>query len=99
MLFIPINGSTLRLSSMFFGFINVKQDATSMSCHKKNKPETNHGSSDIKNRNIEFDITENPIITVKEARKLLGAQYESMPDDEVTEIIAAMSRLATTLLD
>ena len=45
------------------------------------------------------DILEGSIISIKEAKKLLGAQYECMPDDTILEIIMTMSRIAPVMLE
>ena len=45
------------------------------------------------------DILEGSIISIKEAKKLLGAQYECMPDDTSLEIIMTMSRIAPVMLE
>lgn len=40
-----------------------------------------------------------PIMTVKEARKLLGKEYENLSDDEVAELIEQVHELAKLSLD
>lgn len=43
-------------------------------------------------------LAEGLIISVGEARKLLGAEYESLTDDEVALVILALSDVAPVLL-
>lgn len=40
-----------------------------------------------------------PIMTVKEARKLLGKKYEKLSDDEVAQLIKQVHELAKLSLD
>lgn len=40
-----------------------------------------------------------PIMTVKEARKLLGKEHENLTDDEVAELIEQLHELAKLSLD
>lgn len=40
-----------------------------------------------------------PIMTVKEARKLLGKEHENLTDDEVAELIEQVHELAKLSLD
>ncbi len=40
-----------------------------------------------------------PIMTVKEARKLLGKKYEKLSDDEVAELIEQVHELTKLSLD
>lgn len=40
-----------------------------------------------------------PIMTVKEARKLLGKKYEKLSDDEVAELVEQTHELAKLALD
>lgn len=40
-----------------------------------------------------------PIISVKEARKLLGKEYESLSDEKITELIEQLHQLAKLSLD
>ena len=46
-----------------------------------------------------MDFGDGGIISVKEARKLLGAAYERMVDDEVMGVVCAMSDLSAAVLD
>lgn len=39
------------------------------------------------------------IISIKEARKLLGAQYSDVPDDVILSMIVGATALADALLD
>lgn len=58
-----------------------------MSKDDSNKYETN-----IKN------LLENPIISVKEARKLLGAEYKEQSDEWVLGTICTLREMAETLI-
>ncbi|MFZ1301820.1 MAG: hypothetical protein WAQ27_04595 [Candidatus Microsaccharimonas sp.] len=40
-----------------------------------------------------------PIISVKEARKLLGKEYDSLTDEKVTELVEQLHGLAKVSLD
>lgn len=40
-----------------------------------------------------------PIMSVKEARKLLGKEYEKLSDDEVAELVEQTHELARLALD
>lgn len=40
-----------------------------------------------------------PIISVKEARKLLGKEYDSLTDEKVTELVEQLHGLAKLSLD
>lgn len=40
-----------------------------------------------------------PIISVKEARKLLGKDYENLTDDKIAELIEQLHELAKLSLD
>lgn len=40
-----------------------------------------------------------PIMSVKEARKLLGKEHENLSDDEVAELIEQLHELAKLSLD
>ena len=40
-----------------------------------------------------------PIITVKEARKLLGVKYENLPDKKIEEIIYRMTEFSSRVID
>ena len=40
-----------------------------------------------------------PIISVKEARKLLGKDYEKLTDDKIAELIEQLHELAKLFLD
>ncbi len=40
-----------------------------------------------------------PIISIKEARKLLGVESRDMSDDQVLEVIIFFQKLANNLLD
>jgi len=42
---------------------------------------------------------ENPIISVKEARKLLGKEAAKLSDHEIMKLIDSMSRVAGHMLD
>lgn len=44
--------------------------------------------------NVQTEQYKKPIITVKEARKLLGSEYQNVPDKQVEEVIVAMAELA-----
>lgn len=44
-------------------------------------------------------IGSKPIMTVKEARKLLGKEHENLTDDEVAELIGQLHELAKLSLD
>lgn len=39
------------------------------------------------------------IISIKEARKLLGSQYDGIPDEKVELIVSDMAILASRLID
>ena len=40
-----------------------------------------------------------PIITIKEARKLLGSAYNGLSDEQIGKMIIAMETLASSILD
>lgn len=40
-----------------------------------------------------------PIISIKEARKLLGKEHENLSDEEVTDLIERLHELAKLSLD
>jgi hypothetical protein len=44
-------------------------------------------------------IGSKPIMSVKEARKLLGKEYEKLTDDEVAELVEQVHELAKLSLD
>ena len=41
-----------------------------------------------------FDATEKPLITVKEARKLIGKEYDGMTDADIIQFIDQVSLMA-----
>ena len=46
-----------------------------------------------------LDLEDGEIISIKEARKLLGGRYNSTPDEIVELIISDMTTLADRLID
>lgn len=40
-----------------------------------------------------------PIMSVKEARKLLGKEYEKLPDEKIAELVEQTHELAKLALD
>ena len=55
--------------------------------------------SNISTTGVVFDgrSAEKPLITIKEARKILGSSYAEMPDNELRRVIIAMGDLARLL--
>lgn len=55
--------------------------------------------SNISTAGVVFDgrSAEKPLITIKEARKILGSSYAKMPDNELRRVIIAMGDLARLL--
>lgn len=45
----------------------------------------------------DFLIEEKPLITIKEARKILGSRYTGLSDKEIENKIASLTRLAKIL--
>lgn len=45
------------------------------------------------------NLLNKPIISIKEARKLLGANYDNKSDAQISEIICSMRAVANTLLE
>jgi hypothetical protein len=46
-----------------------------------------------------LSISEKPIISVKEARKILGKEYDNVSDDNLMGIIKSLSQIANYYLD
>lgn len=46
-----------------------------------------------------LSISEKPIISVKEARKILGKEYDNVSDDNLMGIIKSLSKIASYYLD
>lgn len=46
-----------------------------------------------------LSISEKPIISVKEARKILGKEYDNVSDDNLMGIIKSLSKIANYYLD
>lgn len=44
-------------------------------------------------------ISEKPIITTGEARKILGKEYEKLSDEHLKGVIASLSKIASYFLD
>ncbi len=55
-------------------------------------------SSQKQTFNVETD-SHRPIITPREARKILGSESENIPDDDLYRVIIRMERLAVLLTD
>lgn len=55
-------------------------------------------SSQKQTFNIETD-SHRPIITPKEARKILGSESKNIPDNDLCRVIIRMERLAVLLTD
>jgi hypothetical protein len=51
-------------------------------------------SSAKSHRNSLIGLEANPIISVKEARKLLGKQFNYLTDDEVQRMVALLDNIA-----
>lgn len=45
-----------------------------------------------------FELSSSPIISIKEARKVLGKDVRSLSDKEVEQVINSFSRLANGLI-
>lgn len=45
------------------------------------------------------NLLDKPIISIKEARKLLGTVYDDKSDAQISEIICSMRAVANTLLE
>lgn len=46
-----------------------------------------------------LSISEKPIISVNEARKILGKEYENLSDDSLQRVIVSLHKIANSLLD
>ena len=46
-------------------------------------------------KNTQAEQYKKPIVTVKEARKLLGSEYQNASDEQIEEMIVAMTELAS----
>lgn len=46
-----------------------------------------------------MSITDKPIISIKEARKILGKEYDSLSDDGLQRVIMSLHKIANNLLD
>lgn len=46
-----------------------------------------------------LSISEKPIISVKEARKILGKEYDNVSDDNLMGIVKSLSQIANYYLD
>lgn len=46
-----------------------------------------------------LSVSEKPIISVKEARKILGKEYDNVSDDNLMGIIKSLSQIANYYLD
>ncbi|MCA9313190.1 hypothetical protein KDA08_02580 [Candidatus Saccharibacteria bacterium] len=46
-----------------------------------------------------LSISEKPIISVKEARKILGKEYDNVSDDNLMGIIKSLTQIANYYLD
>lgn len=46
-----------------------------------------------------LSISEKPIISVKEARKILGKEYDNLSDDNLMGIIKSLTQIANYYLD
>ncbi len=44
-------------------------------------------------------ISDKPIISVNEARKILGKEYENLSDDSLQRVIVSLHKIANSLLD
>ena len=44
-------------------------------------------------------ISDKPIISVNEARKILGKEYENLSDDSLQRVIVSLHKIAYSLLD
>jgi len=43
-------------------------------------------------------VSEKPIISVKEARKILGIEYKSLSDEHIMGVVASLERIAVHFL-
>ena len=46
-----------------------------------------------------LSINEKPIISVKEARKILGKEYDNLSDEGLQGVIVSLYKIASSLLD